>query len=50
MKMTTDLFDEIEVTAWILVAALLALILMFGHTLWRRIAADPRETTPGSPP
>ena len=48
MKASTDLFDEVEVTAWLLVAALLAFILMFGHSLWRWITPDPREATPGS--
>lgn len=50
MKITSDLFDEMEVTAWILIAALLAFVLMFGHSIWTWIVSGFHETTPGSAP
>ena len=47
MKTATNLLDEMEVTAWMLVAALIASLLMFGHSLWKWITPAPREATPG---
>lgn len=41
MKKALENFDEAGVTAWFVIAAILAIVLMIGHSLWTRCCGFP---------
>jgi hypothetical protein len=41
MKKAIENFDEAGVTAWFVLAAMLAIILMLGHSLWTLFCEQP---------
>jgi len=50
MKRSCETFTEFSIAAYVVAAAVVALVLMVGHAVWREMANTPPQSSPGDEP